>query len=238
MIYFKILSLALILYISLRALSWVLNVLSGQRKMKNLFLRIYPLAEFILWSSFAFWTSDQLFSDKAFYPLLTGSMIILLVTIIGWYLLRDFVSGIILKADNLFEPGQRIKTHAVSGTIKKLGFRSIQIVTSEGESVKIPYTLLSNKNINKPSDNGKWVGQVLKLNVPSEYPTEIIQNKLQRRMLEIPWIVPGDNLKIQITKKEEGYYSVEINYQSISPEMVLKTEENLRNFVKEELSGK
>lgn len=74
---------------------------------------------------------DQLFIGMAAYPILTGSLIILLVGLFGWYFLRDFVSGIILKAENAFETGQQIQTAQVSGTIKKLGYRSLEVVTNE-----------------------------------------------------------------------------------------------------------
>ena len=116
MIYLKILLLAFVLFITLRYVSWFFNVLHYRQKIRLAFLRVFPLVEIVIWSSFVFWSLGQLFKDLAVYPLLTGSMVIAIVVIVGWYLLRDFIAGIILKAENAFEPGQKINSAAGSGT--------------------------------------------------------------------------------------------------------------------------
>jgi len=233
MIYIKILALAIALIIFLRAASYLLSVIAIQRRIKIILLRIFPVVEMFLWISYIFLASHRLFKDIAVYRLLTGSMIIVLIVIVGWYVMRDFISGIILKAEYAFEPGQTIKTSLGSGIITKLSYRSMEIVTREGETIKIPYTLLSSQPVTIPADHGKWTGQVIRIKVSSRYQFEEIQNMLKRRMLEMPWIVSGENIKMEITRSEEESYLAEIHFHSLSPEMVLKTKEILQVFVRE-----
>ena len=235
MIYIKVLAFALALFLVLRAAGWIIFVFIRRATVRNFFLRIFPVLEVVLWFSFSFWAFYLLFKGYKFYDILTGGLVVVIVAITGWYLLRDIVSGIILKADNALEPGQRIVTSVITGTIKKLGFRSMQIVTGEGEDVSVTYTRLINENIKMPSDSGKYIGRVINLKIDSKYPSERIQNMLLKRMLEIPWIVSGDTIKVTMTR-EKDYYNAEIHYQSISPEMALKTEENMQIFVKEYLN--
>lgn len=236
MIYLKILGIALALFILLRSLTSLFAILPSSKAIRTVFLRIFPVVEMLLWLTYVFWASHQLFKDLSVYPLLAGSMIIVFVAIFGWYLLRDFISGIILKAENAFEPGQLINTSIVSGTIRRLGYRSMEVVSKEGETVKIPFSLLTNKYITKPADNGKWVGQVIRLKVSSGYQAEKIQDMIEKRILEMPWIVSGDDILIKITREGPDSYMTEINFHSLSPEMTLKTEENMQNFVKEVFS--
>jgi small-conductance mechanosensitive channel len=233
MIYLKILLLALVLFITLRYISWFFNVLHYRQKIRMAFLRIFPLVEMTIWFSFIFWSSGQLFEDITVYPLLTGSMIVIIVVIVGWYLLRDFISGIILKAENAFEPGQKITTSAGSGTINRLGYRSMKIINNEGENVTIPYSLLSSRNIIKPSDDGKWEGYFIRLKVSSAYSRESIIEILKNRMLEMPWIISGDKITISIIKEKDEINSIEIHFRSLNPEMAIKTEDILHNFVSE-----
>jgi small-conductance mechanosensitive channel len=187
----------------------------------------------LLWFVFAFWALEQLFIGMIAYPILTGSLIILMVGLFGWYFLRDFVSGIILNAENAFETGQQIRTAEVSGTIKKLGYRSIGIVSREGELVTIPYSLLASQKIEKPADTGNSGEQLIRLNISSNYPPEKIQNMLKIRILEMPWIMSDTNLKLKITRDDAGYYIAEIHVHLHSPDMEIKTEENLQAFVRE-----
>lgn len=232
MTYIKILAFAIALYLVLKAAGWIIFVFIRKTKVRTFFLRIVPVVEVVIWFSFSFWAFYQLFRDYKYYDFLAAGLVTVIVAITGWYLLRDIVSGIILKADNAFEPGQMIDTSIINGTIKKLGFRSMQIVTGDGEEVCVNYTRLINENIKKPSESGKYIGRVINLKIDSKYPAEKIQDMLLKRMLELPWIISGNNIKVKMTRAED-HYNAEIHYQSISPDMIIRTEENLLQFVKE-----
>lgn len=233
MIYIKVFAVAIALYLILRFISTYFRVLTEKRKIRKIFLKVFPVAQMLLWVVFAFWAFEQLFIGRVAYPVLTGSLIILMVGLFGWYFLRDFIAGIILKAENAFEAGQQIRTAEVSGTIKKLDYRSMGIVTSEGELVKIPYTLLTSQKIVKPADTGNWVEQLIRLKISSGYPPEKIQNMLEIRIHEMPWVVSDDSLKLKITREEADNYIAEIHVHLHSSEMAIKTEENLHVFVRE-----
>lgn len=231
--YLEIPAIAIALYILLHFVSSYFSVITGRRKIRILFMKIFPLIEMTLWLTYIFWAFDQLFYGMVAYLVLTGSLIIVIVFLFGWYFLRDFISGIILKAENAFEPGQPIQIFEVSGTIKKLGYRSMEIVTSEGEHVKIPFNLLASQKLMKPAETGNWLEQVIRIKLTTGYRPEKIQDMLKNRIIEMPWIVSGDYIKIKITRDESGNYMVEIHLRSLNPEMALKTEEILEVFVRE-----
>lgn len=233
MIYLEVLAFAIALFLILRFVSSYFPVLTGNKKIRRIFLKVFPVVEMLSWLAFVFWTFDQLLMGIATYQLLTGSLIVVIVVLFGWYFLRDFISGIILKSENAFEPGQQIQTAKVSGTIKNLGYRTMGIVTVEGEHVKIPFSLLTGQNIGKPADTGNWVEKVIRLKISSDYQPENIQSKLKNRILEMPWTVSGEHIKIEITLDESGKYNTEIDIRSLNSEMAMKTEEALHDFVRE-----
>src|SRR3989339_1591120 len=165
MIYIEVFAVAVALFVILRLVSSYFQILTGKRKIRKMFRKVFPVVQMFLWVAYAFWAFDQLFIGMVAYPILTGSLIILIVVVFGWYFLRDFFSGIILKAENAFEAGQQIQTAEVSGTIKKLGYRSMEIANSEGELVKIPYSLLASQKIVKPADTSNWTEQIIRLKI-------------------------------------------------------------------------
>jgi len=233
MIYIEVFVVAVALYLILRLIYFYFPILSGNPKIRKIFMKIFPVAQMLLWVSFAFWAFDELFLGLQTYPILLGSLIILIVGLFGWYFLRDFVSGIILKAENALETGQQIQTLQVSGTIKKLGYRSMDVVTTEGERVKIPYSLLTSQKIVKPAETSNWKEQIIRLKVSSVSPPETILDMLKIRILEMPWIVSDNSIKMKITREDSANYLVEIHLHLLSPDMALKTEENLHIFVNE-----
>lgn len=234
--YIKVFAIAIVFFVILRLVSSYFPVLTGKRKIRKVFLKVFPVVQMFFWVAFAFWAFDQLFHTMAVYPILTGSLIILMVVLIGWYFLRDFVSGIILKAENAFETGQQIQTAEFSGTLKKLGYRTMEIANSEGEHVKIPYSLLTGQKIVKPAETGNWTEQLIMLKISSAYPPEKIQSILKIRILEMPWIVTDSKIKIVITRDEAGSYIAKIQLYLLSPEYAMKTEDNLQFFVREMFS--
>ena len=233
MIYLEVFSVAIALYLILRFVSTYFRVITGKRKIWKIFLKVFPVLQMLLWVAFVFWAFERLFMGMKAYPVLTGSFIILMVGLFGWYFLRDFIAGIILKAENGFETGQQIRTSEVSGTIKQLGYRSMGIVTCEGEMVKIPYSLLTSQKIVKPADRVNWVEQFITLNIKSDYAPDKIQNMLRIRILEMPWIVSDDSLNLKITSDNAGNHIAEIHVHLHSPEMANKTEDTLHIFVRE-----
>lgn len=233
MIYIEVFAVAVALFLTLRLVSFYFPVLNGKPKIKRIFLKVFPVAQMLLWVVYAFWGFNQLFIGMAAYSILTGSLIILMVGLFGWYFLRDFVSGIILKAENALETGQQIQTSQVSGTIKKLGYRSMEVFTNEGERVKIPFSMLTSQKIVKPAETSIWTEQIIRLKVSSAYPSETIHEMLKIRILEMPWIVSDNSIKLKITRDESGNYLAEIHLHLLSHEMALKTEENLHAFVNE-----
>ena len=238
MIYIKLVILSVALYILLRSLSSLFSALPLDSKIRKALLRLYPLFEMIIWISFALWTFYSLFHDSAVYPLLSGAIVIVLVAIFGWYMVRDYISGVIIKTENNFEPGQYVTVGSYSGKIVKLGYRSLELETRNGEVLIIPYSKLSHQNLIKIVGKSKGAGQVITLEISSVYQTGKVHNMLEKRILEMPWILPGKDIDIKIFRKDENINIVEINFHALTREMVFKTEENLKIFVDEVFGGK
>jgi hypothetical protein len=85
MIYIEIFAVAVALFLALRLVSFYFPVLNGKRNIRKIFLKVFPVAQILLWVAYAFWAFDQLFIGMVAYPILTGSLIILLVGLFGWY---------------------------------------------------------------------------------------------------------------------------------------------------------
>ncbi len=68
-----------------------------------------------------------------------------------------------------------------------------------------------------------------------------VKNMLKLRLMEMPWIVSEESLKLQIkavnSASEETLrqYYVTIYFYSITPEFVIKTQENLKQFIDEKI---
>ena len=89
MMYLKIVAVAVALYLVLRFISTYFSLLTGKQSIRSAFLRIFPVVQLAAWLLYTFWTFDSLFTEKAHYPTLLTSTIVLLAALGGWYFLRD-----------------------------------------------------------------------------------------------------------------------------------------------------
>lgn len=239
MIYFKIPLLALALFLVLRFSNLYLPRFLNNKKVKSFVMKLFPAIELFVWVGFVIWSFTQLFANSPAYNIIITCLIILLLAILAWYLLRDVVSGFILRSENGFEPGQAIKTDFAEGVIKKIGSRAIEIISINGEYVKIPYTLLMNRSVIKPQDNSKWVGSTIALDFSTTLESTKVKNLLKKRVMEMPWIVSQESIKVDLKVHERGSstvkYGASIFFYSITAESIIKIEENLKEFIKESI---
>lgn len=231
MIYLEVFIVTLLLFVLMRTLAYVTRVYIRSTRLKQVLVRVIPVLELVLWSIWVFWAASRLINSSFLYQLFTGGALILILIIFGWYFLRDYVAGILLKSETTLEPGQEVHSGDVKGVIRKVGLRSLELITAGGESIKLPYSVMSTRLFSKNQGKRKWSEQELILIVPALYSPEKIRMELKRRLLEMSWLpVPG-KVDITIEAGEGPTYRVVVLYYVLNDEMALKTEKVLREFI-------
>ncbi len=104
----------------------------GRNFIRRNILAILPILELALWIAYVFWGIHILFGGHIYYEFIVILMAAIIMAAIAWFVFRDFLAGVLLKAEKSLEPGQKVKTPHVEGRIKKLGSRSVEIINNEG----------------------------------------------------------------------------------------------------------
>lgn len=233
MITLYIIALAIVLFLGLRTFSTYFYILVTNGRVRSLFGKLFPIIELILWVWFTLWIVYRETTETPLNAVVPGIVVVVLLLLFVWYFGRDLVCGVILKAENGFEAGQMIQTVEGYCTIKKAGYRSLEVSTKEGMIIRIPYSVISRKPIVLPVSNVKGAEHRITLKVFSTFPPEKINTMLKGKLLEMPWVVSGENIKIEITREDADSYKVMLDYHALSPEMALKAEDYLLRFIKE-----
>jgi hypothetical protein len=103
------------------------------------------------WIIFIFWAVDVIFQGQLLIARLFSGMLILLVVGISWSLIRDIISGFLIRMEGTYHNNSHVRIHDVEGTVRKLGFRSMEIETDRGETIRIPYKIVDDEVI--PDDS-------------------------------------------------------------------------------------
>lgn len=231
MIYLKIFLFALFLYAFLKFARNLIPRVPAGKQLRSAMIRLFPVIEMLFWFLFIINGAQLLFGELPTYPVIMTAIILSLAVILAWYFLRDFVAGSLLRGENGFEPGMEIKTDVAEGTIHKVGYRSLELLTPKGETVKVPYSLISNTTITRKGGKTKKAEHLLELTFGSGLEISRVKSLIGRRIMEMPWITSEESMNVEISALPGGKYNAKVRFFTITAETAAKTEENLRKFV-------
>ncbi len=223
--------LGLSIWLLLKASGYFLSLAKQNKPTHKYTLRFLPWVEAFVWSAFAFWTLQYLLQNTQIFHILSAALAIVILLALSWFVIKDFISGVVMRSDHALEPGMKIKTENVSGIVSSLGYVSLGIRTDEGVKVSVPYSKLSGQQISVRFDKRRGKNQSLQVLIPQHHGAQNIERVLARKILELPWVIAEEDVSINMTVKEE-YYETEISFFSIKEDMLSKTEEIIRSYVK------
>ncbi|NQX98105.1 MAG: mechanosensitive ion channel [Flavobacteriales bacterium] len=90
-----------------------------------------------------------LFSGMFFIALIRANMFITLIFLViilglGWSFWSNIFSGIIIRFNNQFEPGEVISTEFAKGELKSINLSQSELINDKGETIIIPNKKLRN----------------------------------------------------------------------------------------------
>ena len=202
------------LFFLFRSLNKALLSLASGKKMFRVTLQVFPLFELIVWIAYALWVTGKFFGNWNEYRLISLAIIFIPILLISWYFLRDFIAGIVLKAEKPFTINQLIKTQNFEGTIKKIGSRSIEIESKSGEISRVPYSRLTNKIYRIQPPEASIRSHELLLQISPSLKIEETKKKLITELLLLPQVSVNHTPKINIVKEEKDYSIYRISYHT------------------------
>lgn len=230
MIYIIVTVVAILLSFLLKFIKRHLPSVVKNRWLKNSLVTIIPLVELIVWTLFFLWALPLLLGSYNHYNIVASLFIIMGIALFGWYFLRDFIAGVVLRIENGFVVGELIESSTESGKIKSIGYRSLEIVERDGEVVKIPYSKLANVPLIKLQDNSKWLSTRVELQFESSLDPFVIKRLLKERLLQMPWVLSQKGIEIELLSHKESH-KASILFYTITKDLVAKSQESLEQFV-------
>jgi small-conductance mechanosensitive channel len=235
MMFLQVPALAIVLLLILRTFQLLFLKVVASTRYRHFFLKWFPVFEISLWLIYVFWALVTLFGDSSSYSFISASFIIVILAVCGWYFLRDFIAGFILRSENKLETGQEFKVDDTEGIISHTGYRSLQLTTNNGDKVKIPYSTLAGKKLILPSRSGQLTTNRLSLAFESGLLPEEIQQRLKQRLLEMPWVLSSEPPEIRLDIDQDSRYHAEIELRVVNEESLMMSYSLLLDFVKKEL---
>lgn len=209
--FWQILLAALMLFTAFRFIPKVIRMLRVRPRLRIYLTRALPVSEFLLWMLFFVWALGKIAGNaRPLLPLLLTLALAGLIIWAAWFAIRDVVAGVILKAEDIYEPGQQIKLKSLEGKIVKSGYRSLMIETGSGEVVKIPYSRIAGQQrvISNPAEIAR--SHSFSLKVPKRMPLAETVERIRICALNAPWTSVTREPQVKPGPETADYYHVDV----------------------------
>ncbi len=199
-------------------------------------MTLFPLFELVLWIAYAFWGVSVFFGGQPYLDLVVGAMVVILLVAIAWYVFRDFLAGVLLKAEKSLECGQMIRTPYGEGRIMHLGSLSLGIMNDAGEQVRIPYARLSNEMFILPPENDDNLPHHLQLPLPKGKQPDRIQRLVKKQLVAMPWVISPEPV-VKIIQSSNDQHRLHVTFYTSSASYALKVKEKVKNLLSDDQDG-
>lgn len=205
-ILFKILLAGLIIYLFVQIVSRIIKAQLKSDVAQQKATSMIPISKSIIWIIFTIYSTVLILQANP----ITGGLIFLVLIIVSWSFIRNFVSGLVIKISGDFKLGQKVNFNNTNGTIKKLNLLSVEIEMSNGEIMLVPYFTFSQSIVIKTSPSEKILSHTFEIELDKNDTTFNLQEFVYQKVITIPWTVPNIKPKIELTKETETKVSFKI----------------------------
>ncbi|MBL4755031.1 MAG: mechanosensitive ion channel [Flavobacteriales bacterium] len=183
----KLLFVGGILWVFFKLVHRVLDLLlSGQVYHKRL-AEILLIVRAGSWTIFVFWSISIIFQGQVVYARIFSGLLILLTIGISWSLIRDIISGFFIRMEGTYDHNSHVRIHDVEGTVRKLGFRSLEIETERGETIRVPYKIVDDELTVKSYPIETIKSHTFDIAVPKSKEVNTYREEIKFQLLNSHW---------------------------------------------------
>jgi hypothetical protein len=225
--YITILLAALGIFLLFRVLTFLNKSLPLSKRIKLYLGYLLPVAEFVFWLGFFIWAVRSLYAAYDVVALIIIITLLALLAAPAWFLLRDFIYGIIIKFQQKIETDSAIEIEDIKGIVIRTGLLGFDIKTSDGNINNIPYNKIIGKIITRHGSNIHLDSHLIHLCIKSSVNIKEFMPKLKTTLLNAPWVASSQEPIIKNIEQQNESYLIDVVVYTIDETHV----ERIRDYI-------
>ncbi len=223
--YIDIVLAGIVVFLFFRVLMILIRILPFSRSTKLYSGYIMPVVELVLWVGFMMWSIRLLYNAYNITALIVSGTLTILFIVPMWFLIRDFLNGVIMKVQRKIDLGNTIEIEGIKGVVTKAGHLSFDIRTKDGSIKTVPYNKVMSRIISKQGSNVNLDSQVISFRVDSSNDIDSAIAGLKATLTNAPWVAASQDPIIKDIKQEAGEYIVDTVVFILKPDHAQKIKE-------------
>lgn len=192
-----------------------------------------PLIEIATWIGVMIWIIKFVYTRQDFTVLILLGVLFLLFVIPIWFLLRDFLYGLILKLQRKIEVHKIIDIEGLKGEILKTGYFSFDILTEKGSIDTVPYNRIIAKVVSVSSENANLAKIKLTFKIPETHGISFSRTKLEEVLLNCPFVANSQKPVLGSVYTENDAQKIDVYVLALNKEYSRKIQEYVEYYFKD-----
>ena len=198
-----------------RTLNMITDKFIRTGKIKHRLNFIIPLFELLVWIALVMWFTRLIYQTENYELLISFGVVFALFFVPGFSLLRDFIVGIFLKAQNIIFVGALIELNQTKGEVKKAGHFMLEIVDHNGDIRTFPYNKIRSQTILRTSDNINLIKMQIEFSFPQDIDIDKTVKTIHQFIINSPWSSPSKMPVLNSIASENGMTKIVFGVYSI-----------------------
>lgn len=209
-IFFNFILFGLILFAFFRLIRFLLPILVKNFKKAQSYLSYLPIIETSGWLFFFSWFTFRFAEIESIFALVMAGILGFIIFWISKFFLKDLIAGLVFRTSGKFKEGDRIMLDGLKGSVKKFGLIELEVESSEGSTLIIPYSKLT-EAINIKSEGADQTSSYsFSMEVKRTQSQEKTVNNIQNFVLSLPWSSIQKNPLVVIREQSEKLFTVDV----------------------------
>lgn len=185
-----------LLFLFVRLVRWAFPLLRIAHGGLATWARIGPLAEALLWLVYLVSVIAWTLQEHHLVRLVALGVLALGVVVAIWFVIRDYLSGVILRTEGAVSVGDVVRVGEIEGQITRFRARAVELELSHGDRVILPYRALRDAPIVRRRTHRAAVRHTFSLGLPAGLGFDAARSAIRRAALLSHWVSPSHDPKI------------------------------------------
>jgi small-conductance mechanosensitive channel len=156
------------------------------------------------------------------------SIVIIVVAFLAWFIVKDFIAGIVFKVQSNLQLNNTIQVGNVSGIIKSLHPTYLKLETSTGQMVKVPYSRLNHEIISEISEAKTKEGYKFQLQIRKIKGKQETEDRLNFLIINSAWSNYNRKPILKLVSENDTHYTFEVTASTLNHKHMWLLEKSVR----------
>ncbi|TNF27379.1 MAG: mechanosensitive ion channel [Deltaproteobacteria bacterium] len=184
------------LFVVVRVFRWAFPLIPMTRERRARWARVGPIGEVVLWLTYLVSVLAWTLSGYPSVRLMALGFLVLVLVVGVFAVIRDYLSGVVLRSEGAVRVGDVVRVGEVEGTIARFRARAVEIDMAHGDRVVLPYRELGREAIVRRSRQRSAVRHTFTVELPAGASSEAARDTIRRAAVLCHWVPPRQEPKI------------------------------------------